>query len=369
MASPAEIVQALPETLPEDFGEWDSGNSAATLSVNSSVSEPATDDGVATKPPAEPASPQFTVLSVLDGSSDTPRFTAASFYEADEALLRAFRSSGVNKEVPKRTSKKRMTVTVVTVGPILLLLALIPWLYPSLLPGLVVVKHSIAQLSTATDKNAAVNTLKPSPSKQLTGVAQPSTTAVDALPSTQSETGAEPATSATEEATPPQVQSKMMTDQLAAPNQIPHDIKVVAQDEAPASSSFGGAGMEGLGSSGGNVIGSVFGSGNKGPKVKGEAPTKLNISSGVAEGMLVKKTMPQYPAIAKSASISGTVVLQATISKAGTIENLRAITGPGILRPSAMDAVKSWRYRPYLLNGEPVEVETTVNVVFTTVGH
>jgi protein TonB len=84
--------------------------------------------------------------------------------------------------------------------------------------------------------------------------------------------------------------------------------------------------------------------------------------------MLLQKTIPLYPPIAKAARVSGTVVLQATISKSGTIENLRVISGPAMLQQSALDAVKSWRYRPYLLNNEPVEVETTVNVVFSLGG-
>jgi len=163
------------------------------------------------------------------------------------------------------------------------------------------------------------------------------------------------------------VQSEMMNNQLTAPTKIPHDIKIVAEKEAPPSSGFGVAGMEGLGGSGGGVMGSVFGSGN-GPKVKAEAPKKVNISGGVAQGMLLQKTVPMYPPIAKAARVSGTVVLQATISKTGTIENLHVISGPAMLQQSAMDAVRSWRYRPYLLNGDPVEVETTVNVVFTLGG-
>jgi protein TonB len=75
-----------------------------------------------------------------------------------------------------------------------------------------------------------------------------------------------------------------------------------------------------------------------------------------------------YPPIAKAARVQGTVVLQATISKTGTIEGLHVISGPAMLQQAAMDAVRSWRYRPYLLNGDPVEVETTVNVVFTLGG-
>lgn len=82
------------------------------------------------------------------------------------------------------------------------------------------------------------------------------------------------------------------------------------------------------------------------------------------EGILLAKSPPAYPAIAKAAGVQGTVVLQATISKSGTIENLRVVSGPLMLQQAAMDAVKTWRYRSYLLNNEPVEVETTVNVVF-----
>jgi periplasmic protein TonB len=85
----------------------------------------------------------------------------------------------------------------------------------------------------------------------------------------------------------------------------------------------------------------------------------------VMQGMLISKAMPKYPPIAVSARASGTVVLQATISRGGTIENLRVVSGPALLQQAALDAVKQWRYRPYLLNGEPVEVETTVNVEFT----
>ena len=81
-----------------------------------------------------------------------------------------------------------------------------------------------------------------------------------------------------------------------------------------------------------------------------------------------QKTQPVYPPIAKAARVSGTVVLQATISKTGTIENLHVVSGPAMLQQAALDAVKSWRYRPYLLNSEPVEVETTVNVIFTLGG-
>jgi protein TonB len=157
----------------------------------------------------------------------------------------------------------------------------------------------------------------------------------------------------------------MMNNQLTAPTRIPHNVTMVSEKEAPTSS-FGVAGMEGLGGSGSGVTDSLFG--NTGPKVKAAVPKKVNISAGVAVGMLIQKTQPVYPPIAKAARVSGTVVLQATISKSGQIEGLHVISGPAMLQQAALDAVRSWRYKPYLLNNEPVEVETTVNVIFTLGG-
>jgi protein TonB len=140
---------------------------------------------------------------------------------------------------------------------------------------------------------------------------------------------------------------------------------MVSEKEAPPSS-FGVVG--GMGDSGaeGGVIGSIFGSAT--PKVKEAPPKKVNISAGVAVGMLLQKTQPVYPPIAKAARVQGTVVLQATISKEGTITNLKVMSGPAMLAPAALDAVRTWRYRPYLLNNEPVEVDTTINVIFTLGG-
>jgi protein TonB len=113
-------------------------------------------------------------------------------------------------------------------------------------------------------------------------------------------------------------------------------------------------------------MGGLFG--DAGPQVKAAVVKKLSISSGVMQGMLLLKTTPVYPPIAKAARVSGTVVLQATISKTGSIENLHVISGPAMLQQAALQAVRSWRYRPYLLNNEPVEVETTVNVIFSLGG-
>jgi len=98
------------------------------------------------------------------------------------------------------------------------------------------------------------------------------------------------------------------------------------------------------------------------------APPKVTISAGEAASLLLQKTAPVYPPIAKAARVSGTVVLRAVISKDGMIENVRVISGPAMLQQAALDAVRTWRYRPYLLSSRPVEVETTINVVFAVGG-
>lgn len=91
---------------------------------------------------------------------------------------------------------------------------------------------------------------------------------------------------------------------------------------------------------------------------------KLRVSSGVAEGMLVHQVKPQYPAAAKLARVEGVVALQAVIGKDGSIQNLRVISGHPLLTAAALEAVKQWRYKPYFLNGEAVEVETQIVVNF-----
>lgn len=90
----------------------------------------------------------------------------------------------------------------------------------------------------------------------------------------------------------------------------------------------------------------------------------VRVSSSVVSGMLIDPIKPHYPQIAVVTHTQGTVMLAAIISRTGTIENLRVVSGPSMLQQAALDAVSNWHYKPYLLNGEPVDVETTINVVF-----
>jgi protein TonB len=108
------------------------------------------------------------------------------------------------------------------------------------------------------------------------------------------------------------------------------------------------------------------GIGNAPTPVVKVAPPKgpTRVSSGVMQGAKISGATPVYPPIAKAAHVSGAVVLHAIISKEGTIKNLTVISGPEMLKSAALEAVQSWRYKPYLLNGDPTEVDTQITVNF-----
>jgi TonB family protein len=101
------------------------------------------------------------------------------------------------------------------------------------------------------------------------------------------------------------------------------------------------------------------------PPAQKDAENKVNVSPNEIVKNLLTKVAPVYPPEAKAAGVQGTVVLEATISKEGRIENLKVISGPEMLQKASLDAVKNWVYKPYLLNGSPVEVMTKINIIFT----
>ncbi|MBI1740881.1 MAG: TonB family protein [Acidobacteriales bacterium] len=166
------------------------------------------------------------------------------------------------------------------------------------------------------------------------------------------------------------IQSDLENGRLRTPTKIPEKVQMIKEEEAPPL--MGGGVMGGVpggvpGGSMGGVIGGIIGSTTANiPRVA--TPQRVRVSQGVSTGLLIRKVQPNYPPLARQARIQGQVVLQAEISREGTIQNLQLISGHPMLAPSAIEAVKQWRYKPYLLNGEPVAVETQVVVNFTLSG-
>ena len=169
-----------------------------------------------------------------------------------------------------------------------------------------------------------------------------------------------------------QIQTDIVNGALRTPTKIPQKIQMIKEEEAPppamASSGVVGGVPGGIpGGSMGGVMGSIISSGSAiVPKIA--TPQRVRVSAGVTSGLKVRDVKPNYPPLARQARIQGQVVLHAVISKDGSIEGLTLVSGHPMLAPAAIDAVKQWKYKPYLLNGEPVEVDTEVMVNFTLSG-
>lgn len=162
-----------------------------------------------------------------------------------------------------------------------------------------------------------------------------------------------------------QVQPKTFAvNRMVAPTMIPKQVEFV-KDEAPPSVAASDA--PGVAGGTGDVLGGIGTGAAPPPPPPAAAPDRIRVGGEVQSASLVKKVTPDYPGIARAAHVSGTVTLHAIISKDGSIERLEYVSGPALLMASAMSAVKEWRYRPTMLNGQPVEVDTTVQVVFSMV--
>jgi protein TonB len=169
---------------------------------------------------------------------------------------------------------------------------------------------------------------------------------------------------------------------LMAPKAVPKEIAQIKEDEMPPPSA-GGIGVVGgvpggvAGGATGGVLGSILDSAPRAvnvlpppppPKVvekKEVAPTRIRVGGNVQNAKMVKRVSPVYPPLAKQARIQGTVILSAVISKDGTIQDLKVVSGHALLIQAALDAVKQWVYQPTQLNNEPVEVSTEIEVHFT----
>jgi TonB family protein len=419
MASPTKIAQELPDTLPEDFGEWDGEGSPSGPPADTGVLDPPLGPVATPRAPARPREPQVAAGHAADlprksagptpvtvhgdnkvyqtrlrpvvvdrspspaalrpanartveapsapahrtnGASierkrNAPQVTATAMTEADEVLFNSFRSSSVETEEKKQPANKKLIVggSIAAVSVVVLLAILIPVLHHSSASA---AKQTVDQAPTTTEMQMSDPDVKPSPYTATPATAAKPTAAGNTQQ--QQQTAGDPSSSDDSAANSAPVQSEMMNEQLSAPSRIPQAEKVASVQDAPPPPGFGS--MQGLG--GNSAMGNVL----NGPgqfKVKAAPPKIVTVSSGVAVGMLVQKTTPVYPQIAKTAGVSGTVVLDAVISKAGIIEDLHVVNGPVMLRKAAEDAVRTWRYRPYKLNNEPTEVQTTISVIFS----
>jgi protein TonB len=119
------------------------------------------------------------------------------------------------------------------------------------------------------------------------------------------------------------------------------------------------------GGSAGGVLGGVIGGAGIAPPPPKVTPKRVTVGGNVQAARLVNRVQPLYPPLARQTRISGTVKLHAIIGKNGAVEQLQVVSGHPLLVQSALDAVRQWRYQPTLLNGDPVEVDTEIDVIFS----
>lgn len=164
----------------------------------------------------------------------------------------------------------------------------------------------------------------------------------------------------------------LSTGGLRTPTKIPSKVEMIKEDVAPPPLAAGGGVVGGVpggipGGQLGGVIGGIVNATSNAavPKFVPVVPQRVRISQGVTKGLLIHRVEPSYPTLARAARVQGDVVLSAVIDVNGQITNLQLVSGHPMLVPAALEAVRQWRYKPYLLNGTPVEVETTITVIFS----
>ncbi len=365
-----EATKPVPEPAaanPEesDFAAWDAAN--LRRASMPPVPKPDARPRPALVPEKRKAPEPVRVVPKVEEPEPEPVVEAAPApiappIERPPVAVDIFRSAtfhSENSEAAEKQSANVMKWVLIAAGPVVLALVLLVVFSRSSSPSAAAsnTKQSAAAASTPApalakedDPAAAGRLIVNATGKPGSNVQTPN------LKPSASQTQAQPAAPAQDAQPAASVSPDAMAAQLVAPTRIAGQIKTAAPADEPPPSAPAAVSLDDNNS----VPGSVFGSG---PKAK-VMPHIVPISAGVAAGMIVHKTAPVYPKFAQDAHITGTVVLKATITKQGSIEGIQVLSGPKLLAPSAVDAVKTWKYRPYMLDGQPVAVETNVTVVF-----
>ncbi len=333
------------EKAPSEFDAWDAANlrpvAPSPTPIKRSESRP--------RPALVPERRTAEVGSRKGASLDA---TAAPAIERPPVAVELFRSSAIHREsepdeATEKQGAKWIKWILIAAGPtVLALVLLVVFTRPSAPNPAAKQVKPVQPAPYVNQANLIVNQPVIPASKPIAGAAvvKPAAAPADATDSTD----------------PGPVSPDAMAQQLVAPKRIAGSIKRTQNADEPPPAAPAAVSMDDNSA----VPGSLFGGASKAQV----APHSVAISAGVADGMIIRKTPPVYPKFAQDAHITGKVVLKATITKQGTIEGIQVMSGPKILAPAAVEAVRTWRYKPYLLDNQPVAVETEVTIVFGSAG-
>ena len=354
MASPAQITEVLPETLPGDFVEWDEASPSAQP-VQSGSGEPGPGVGVVSKPATQAAEAHRAGAP----SGNLPRGAALSVSALEN-------TGGAAVPHPAQSSSPALFSSQDIFALVALAIAIIPVFIsgPDAFDGYRFVLGRVPSAKPAAALPPTMTTIQQPEDAAATRahstLTVPASTAA-ASTAGEAQISSEAARRPVQKnARPSGKQAQMMDDQLHTPTRL--QMKATLAEQAPLPpGGFAAPDIDGLDNS--KAIGAVFGS-PKQPTVQIASQQVINVPPGVALGLLIQKTQPVYPLIAKQSQVSGTIVMAATISKTGNVENLRVLSGPVMFRMSAVNAVRTWRFKPYMLDNQPTAIETTINVHF-----
>jgi TonB family protein len=404
--------QELPETLPGDFVQWDEASESAQAAQSPDagpafVSRPATEaveaqrarapsvdllrgsamshaiperrgdaavshrewsSSAASRRSREIAVPLHAAGPAIDELRfSAPRHAADTMAWLRQTALLALRANVV--EIASVTRRKWPIIAAVSAAlAVTLVLATIPNLNRGKEASAKLPAVPASQMATVQQPEHAV----PSPAdSRLTGPAS-KTTSSPAAARINSEAAVRPLPKNAEVS---HERAQMMDHQLHTPARL--HVKATLPEPASLQQGFDSSAIHGLEIS--NSTGVAFGN-PKEPRVQmasqqavsskktmeqAASHQPITVSPSIALSLLVENRRPIYPPIAKSARVSGNVVLAATISSVGKVENLRVVSGPYILREPVVDAVRTWRFKPYLLNNQPTAIETTITLHFS----
>ena len=343
MASPAQITEVLPDTLPGDFVEWDEAS-----------------------PSAQPAQSGSGEISPEVGVVSKPATQAAEAHRAGAHLENLRRGAVLSVLAPENTGGAGVPHPARSLSPALFSSSDIVVLVGVL--AVAIISVFISDPDTYDGYGLVLPSAKPAAALaptittiQQPKEASPTRATVAATTPGEAQIRSEAARRPVQKnARPPREQAQMMDDQLHTPTRL--QMKAAPAEQAPLPpGGFAAADIDGADNS--NTIGAVFGS-PKQPRVQIASQQVISVPSSVAAGLLIQKTQPVYPFVAKTGQVSGTIVLAATISKTGNVENLSVVSGPVMLRMSAVGAVRTWRFKPYMLYNQPTAFETTIYVHF-----
>ena len=331
---------AASDKAPSEFDAWDAANLRPAPPAPTPIKRADPRPRPALVPERRKTDTPVRTVPSLDA-------TAAPAIERPPVAVELFRSSQLQTEpepdeAAERQGAKWMKWILIAAGPMVLALVLL----------VVFTRPTASSPATKPAKEAA-----PAPVQNQANliVNQPVNASAKPIAGTPVAKPASSPAETTESTEPARVSPDAMAQQLVAPARIAGSIKKTAQGDEPPTAPAAVAMDDNSG-----VPGTLFGSSSKANVV----PHSVAISAGVADGMILRKTQPVYPKFAQDAHITGKVVLKATITKQGTIEGVQVLSGPKILAPSAVDAVKTWKYKPYTLDNQPVAVETSITIVF-----